>query len=73
MFWVFALGAVVLYVFFVVIDAFEPGEVWGITIGALGLTVLIAIHFIKVRHELARHGPNEARRSLNKMRERRGF
>lgn len=73
MFWVFAIGAVVLYVFFVVLDAFEPEEAWGFTIAAAVLVVLVAIHFVRVRRELARHGPNEARRSLNKMRERRGF
>lgn len=72
-FWMLATGAVVLYVFFVALDAFEPTEAWLVTAVVAVLAVLVAIHFVRVRRELARHGPNEARRSLNRMRERRGF
>lgn len=72
-FWLMAMGAIVLYAFFVVLDAFEPGQVWGLTIFIAVLAVLVGIHFIRVRRELARHGSSEVRRSRNKMRERRGF
>lgn len=72
-FWTAAIGIVVLYLFFAVLGAFDPGEVWPLTIAVGLLVVLIAIHFIQVRRELGEEGPNSARRQLNAWRERRGF
>lgn len=72
-FWIAAIGAVVLYVFFAVLGAFSPAEVWVVTGIVAVLLVLTAIHFVHLRRELHRQGPNEARRKLNAMRERRGF
>ena len=72
-FWIAALGVVVLYFFFAVLGAFDPGEVWALTTLIAVLIVLLAIHFVHVRRELAEEGPNSARRQLNAWRERRGF
>lgn len=72
-FWIAALGVVVLYVFFAVLGAFDPGDVWALTAVVAVLIVLLAIHFVHVRRELSQEGPNSARRQLNAWRERRGF
>lgn len=72
-FWLVALGAVILYLFFVMLDAFDPADAWIATVGAAILAVLLVIHFVRVRRALRRGGDNEARQELNKMRERRGF
>ena len=72
-FWIAALGVVVLYVFFAVLGAFDPGDVWALTAVVVVLIVLLAIHFVHVRRELSEEGPNSARRQLNAWRERRGF
>jgi fatty acid desaturase len=72
-FWTAAIGVVVLYVFFAVLGAFDPGEVWALTVLIAVLVVLIAIHFAYLRRELDEEGPNSARRQLNAWRERRGF
>ena len=73
-FWLISLGAVVLYVFFVVLAAIPPREIAALSIvtGALGL--LIAIHNLRVESELADPGGDpRLRRSLNRQREQRGF
>ena len=73
-FWLFALGAIVLYVFFVALATISPGEVAGLTAVMLVLVVLVAIHNIRVASELSdRGGDPRTRRALNKQRERRGF
>lgn len=72
-FWSLALGIVVLYAFFVAINAFVPGQVWGLTIVVVILALLLAVHFAHLRRVLNQGGSNEARRRLNAMRERRGF
>jgi uncharacterized membrane protein len=72
-FWTAAIGVVVLYFFFAVLGAFDPGEVWALTVLIGVLIVLIALHFAHMRRELDQEGPNSARRQLNAWRERRGF
>lgn len=72
-FWTAALGVVVLYFFYAVLGAFDPGEVWGLTVAVAVLIVLLAIHYVQLRRELDAEGPNSARRQLNAWRERRGF
>ena len=72
-FWTAAIGVVVLYFFFAVLGAFDPGDVWALTVAIGVLIVLLAIHFVRMRHELGEEGPNSARRELNSWRERRGF
>lgn len=73
LFWAAAIGVVVLYVFFSVLGAFDPSEVWAVTIAVALLVVLIVIHLIRQRNQLGQEGPNAARRELNSWRERRGF
>jgi hypothetical protein len=71
--WPLLVGLIVLYAFFVALGAFAPGDVWALTVAIAAVTVLVAIHFLHVRNQLARGGPNEARRQRNALRERRGF
>jgi uncharacterized membrane protein YqjE len=73
-FWLFALGAIVLYVFFISLATISPAEVAALTAVMLFLALLVAIHNIRVAGELAdRGGDPRTRRELNKQRERRGF
>jgi uncharacterized membrane protein len=73
-FWLFALGAIVLYVFFVSLATISPAEVAGLTAVMLVLAVLVAVHNIRVASELGdRGGDPRTRRALNRQRERRGF
>jgi hypothetical protein len=72
-FWTLALGIVVLYAFFVAINAISPGQVWALTVVVVVLSLLLTVHFVHVRRVLKQGGPNESRRRLNAMRERRGF
>jgi uncharacterized membrane protein len=71
--WTLALGIVALYAFFLAINAFAPGEVRWLTAAVAILALLLAVHFARLHRALQRGGPNEARRELNAMRERRGF
>lgn len=73
LFWVLAIGVVVLYAFFVTLNAFAPGDVWWVTAGVAVLVALLAVHLVHVRRELAKGGQSSARRELNAMREKRGF
>ena len=73
-FWLVALGAVVLYVFFIALAAIPPGEIAGVSIAMAVLATLIAIHNLRVESELADPGGDpRLRRTLNRQRERRGF
>jgi membrane protein implicated in regulation of membrane protease activity len=72
-FWTLAIGIVVLYAFFVAINAISPGQVWALTVVVVVLSLLLAVHFVHLRRVLKQGGRNEARRRLNAMRERRGF
>jgi membrane protein implicated in regulation of membrane protease activity len=72
-FWALALGIVILYAFFIALQAFAPGEVWPLTVAVAILALMLVVHFVHLRRVLKQRGPNEARRRLNAMRERRGF
>jgi membrane protein implicated in regulation of membrane protease activity len=72
-FWTLAIGIVALYAFFVTINALAPGEVWALTAVVAVLSLLLVVHFVHLRRVLKQGGPNETRRQLNAMRERRGF
>ncbi|MGI8461411.1 MAG: hypothetical protein ACR2OC_07220 [Solirubrobacterales bacterium] len=73
-FWLVALGAVVLYVFFVTIAAVPPRDVGAVSIVAGALALLVTLHNLRVENELADPGGDpRLRRALNRQRERRGF
>lgn len=68
-----AVGLVALFVFFAVLGAFSPAETVAATIVAVVAAVVFAIHMYRVRHALTDQGGTELHRSLNTLRERRGF
>ena len=72
--WICALGAIVLYAFFVTLARISPLEVAGATIAIAALTGLLAIRSWRLNSELADPGGDpRLRRALNHQRERRGF
>jgi hypothetical protein len=72
--WLIVLGAIVMYVFFVVVASVPPAQVAAVTIVVGVLTVLFLIRSMRVASELSDRGGNPAiRRALNRARERRGF
>ena len=70
---VLCLGAVVMFVFFAALGGVTPSEVlWpSIVVGALAL--LFAVRSMVVRRELGARGSQITQRSVNSLRERRGF
>jgi hypothetical protein len=73
-FWLTVIGAVVLYVFFVSLSGVDPVEVAGVTSVVIGLAAAFTARNLRVATELAdRGGDPQLRRSINRMRERRGF
>jgi hypothetical protein len=73
-FWTAVAGAVVLYVFFVVIASVSPAQVAGLTVLILGLALLFTLRNLRVASELAdRGGDPLLRLARNRARERRGF
>jgi hypothetical protein len=70
---VLCLGAVVLFAFFSALGAISPAEVLvpTVVVGVVG--VLFAARSLYVRHELGQHGNQAILRSVNSLRERRGF
>jgi uncharacterized membrane protein len=71
--WVVLLGIVVLFGFFAVLGMFSPDEVMWLTVAVAALAVLIGIRSLLMRRQLNKHGNQELFRSLNVLRERRGF
>lgn len=71
--WVVLLGVVVLFAFFAALGLFSPGEVLWLTAGVALTTILFGIRSLMVRRQLGTHGNQDAFRSLNVLRERRGF
>ena len=72
--WICALGAVVLYAFFVSLAAIPPQEVATLSAVVGILAALVVIHNLRVERELADPGGDpRVRRALNRQRERRGF
>ena len=73
-FWVVAIGTVVLYGFFVVVATISPGQIAAVTAVVGGLAALFTFRNLRVAAQLAdRGGDPQLRRSLNRIRERRGF
>jgi hypothetical protein len=73
-FFLCALGAVVLYGFFVALGSVSPRQVLWATAGAVVLAGIVWIHNLRVGYELADPGGDpRVRRALNRQRERRGF
>ncbi len=72
--WICAVGAVVLYLFFVLLARISPEEVTGTTAAVAALAALVMIRSARVNSELADPGGDpRIRRALNTQRERRGF
>ena len=72
--WIGALGALVLYVFFVVLATVPLREVGGLTAAAALVACMFMIRSARLNNELADPGGDpRVRRSLNRQRERRGF
>ena len=67
-FWILLLSLVVLFVFFVALGAFSPGEAVGISIAVGVMAVLWVAHAIWV----SRHTEGRDARAIS-ARERRGF
>ena len=68
-FWVFALGAILAYLFFMVLGAFDPGDAVGVSIAIGILVVLWILHAWSGRRRASdRKDPR-----LIEARERRGF
>ena len=67
------LGLIVVFGFFALLGLFEPGDVIWLTIGIAGLGAAVLVHSLLVRHELDEGGGNAVARSVNALRERRGF
>ncbi len=73
-FWVAVIGAVVLYGFFVIVATISPGEVAATTAVIAALAAIFTIRNLRLSAQLADRGGNpHLRRSLNRIRERRGF
>jgi hypothetical protein len=70
---VICIGAVVMFVFFATLAGVAPGEVIWPTIVVGLLAVLFAVRSLIVRHELGARGSQATMRSVNALRERRGF
>jgi fatty acid desaturase len=67
-FWILVLAVIVLFAFFLVLGAFSPGQVAGLTVAVAILAVLWVAHAVwDSRHR----DPHD--RSLVRARERRGF
>jgi hypothetical protein len=73
-FWVVVIGTVVLYGFFVVLATIPPGQVAAVSAVVGALAAIFTIRNLRVAAQLAdRGGDPQLRRSLNRIRERRGF
>jgi predicted membrane channel-forming protein YqfA (hemolysin III family) len=72
---VVCLGLIVVFAFFAVLGLFSPAEVMWLTIGIAVLAIVVTFHSLRVKHHLEHEGQTETdmMRSLNALRERRGF
>jgi hypothetical protein len=68
-FWVFALGAILAYLFFMVLGAFSPGDAAGVSIAVAILALLWILHAWAGRRRAG--DPRDPR--MVEARERRGF
>lgn len=67
------VGVIVAFTFFALLGLFAPGDVVWLTIAMAVLALAVVVHTLLVRHELGVGGKNEVARSVNALRERRGF
>lgn len=73
-FWLCALGAIVLYAFFVALAHISPVRVGEASAVVAALTTMVTIRSLRLNSELADPGGDpRIRRALNRQRERRGF
>jgi hypothetical protein len=73
-FWVVALGAIVLYAFFIALATISPVRMTGVTAVVMLLAATCTLRGIRLARELADPGGDpRVRRALNRQRERRGF
>jgi hypothetical protein len=73
-FWVAVIGTIVLYGFFVVLATIPLGQVVAVTAAVAALAAIFTVRNVRIAAELADRGGNpQLRRSLNRIRERRGF
>jgi hypothetical protein len=73
-FWIVVIGTIVLYVFFVLLATIPPGEVVALTAVIGLLAAIFTVRNARVAAQLGnRGGDPHLRRSLNRIRERRGF
>ena len=70
---VLCIGVVVLAVFFAILGGVAPSEVVIPMIVVAALALLFAVRSMFVRRSLAEHGNIDMFRSINRLRERRGF
>jgi hypothetical protein len=70
---VICLGVVCLFVFFAVLNLFSPAEVLWLCGLVAVLAVAVTVHSLWIRRRLGIHGNREMFRSVNVLRERRGF
>jgi tetrahydromethanopterin S-methyltransferase subunit E len=70
---VICLGLVVMFVFFAALAGVSPSEVVWPTIVVGVLALLMLVRSLLVRHELGARGSQTTLRSVNALRERRGF
>jgi hypothetical protein len=70
---VICLGLVVMFVFFAALAGVSPSEVIVPTIVVGVLALLLLARSLVVRHELGARGSHATLRSVNALRERRGF
>jgi hypothetical protein len=70
---VLCIGAVVMFVFFAVLGGVAPSEVVWPTVVVATLALLFTVRSMIVRHRLEEHGNVDMFRSINALRERRGF
>ena len=68
LFWIAALGVLLVFGFFLVLGALKPSEVAGLSLAVLGLAVLWVVHaWLQARHAVGRDP------RIIRARERRGF
>jgi uncharacterized membrane protein len=73
-FWIVVIGTIVLYVFFVALATIPPGQVAAVTAVVCALVAIFTLRNVRLAAALAnRGGDPHLRRSLNRIRERRGF
>jgi membrane protein YdbS with pleckstrin-like domain len=70
---IICLGLIVAFAFFAMLGLFAPADVLWLTIAMGVLAAAALIHSLLVRHELGKGGRNHVARSVNALRERRGF